>query len=296
MTSILLIGASGYVGAYLRDALRSDGRKVTTVDVRPDAIGGQPDFLTSHVDLTDEIVHEHDVVLFFAGCSSVAAAEAGPSLALRQNALELLGLASRLASQQRLIYASSASVYSHPLSVVGEAACEVSAENSKPARPANAYDASKAACDILMPLTGAKSTGLRMGTVSGFSVSLRPELVFNAMVSLASEQEAILVRNPNAWRSLLHLADLANIVRALVDSTVELPSLVNVGSINIRIGELARRLGRLFDVPVVELPDSATYSFALDTAIARSFAAPVDVSLEEHALQFVRDRDESRYG
>jgi hypothetical protein len=64
---------------------------------------------------------------------------------------------------------------------------------------------------------------------------------------------------------------------------------MNVASMNIRIGDLANRISSHFGVGIRELPDSPTYNFALDTTISRSFADPVDMSLEEHADEFTHE-------
>lgn len=288
MQRVLLIGAAGYVGSYLTGELAERTPwAIDTCDVRELANGEIPTYCIRHQDIPTSELGKYSTILFFAGVSSVPQATSDPSAALAENCVDLLGLVERLLPTQRLIYASSASVYSHPALVAGSHTIQLSSESAPLARPMNPYDASKSAFDMAVPLLGKATTGLRMGTVCGYSPRLRPELVFNSMVIDSSRRAQVSVRNGHAWRALLFLGDLLELVIALVATDGPLPTTLNAGSVNITIGHLANRLAQFFDASLRELPDTSTYSFALDFSVARSIAPVRDLSIEEQAELFI---------
>lgn len=283
MEKILLIGSSGYVGSYLSTVLPDAlDVELTTNDRRNLPTVLAPDLEGSHTDISTNNLQAFDAVLFFAGLSSVRQAQDDPSATLQANCLELLALASRLRPQQRLIYASSASVYSTRMSSVGASGFPLSSETSALPRPDNVYDASKSACDLSMTMLDRAVTGLRMGTVSGYSAGYRPELVFNAMVAKAKSGQPITLRNSGAWRAILHLEDLAACVSGLLQSELPAPPVLNVGSMNTTIGLLAERIASHLGVTVDEYPDVPTYNFALDFSLSRDYFTPAERTLEQH--------------
>lgn len=290
---VLVIGGGGYVGSFLTKYLQQKQREkkvelLDSCDIEKDipwvTITG------SYLDIKRERLSVYSHILFFAGCSSVRAAEENPKQALEQNCLQPLEFTKGLRKDQLFIYASSASVYSKTQMYVGHASQKASSEKTPLDHPQNPYDASKAAADYLfgMSITDCTCVGLRMGTVSGASPKMRSELVFNAMVSAANSSGELVLRNPNSWRTILYLDDLANLVWALMTTDSPTPSLVNAGSLTLTMGELATRISNHLGAKVRHLPDSRTYSFALDTDLQQSFAPVADISLEERIDQFLK--------
>lgn len=332
--NVLLIGSSGYIGSYLQDHVPWDimGWKLLTCDIRARDRGRElpnqetegtarglkkPDLLCRYQDISGSLLKSVDVILFFAGCSSVSAALDDPAGAIRENAIDLWRFAERL-SNQYLIYASSASVYdSRPARFRREEKANsnvlesgsggheskldgtpprvlISDENAALAAPTNAYDASKAAADYLLAFGLSNATGLRMGTLSGFSQQLRPELVFNSMCISAARTGRVRVSSPENYRSLLFLDDLMALVMSLLVGDFQAkgaPRLVNCGSYNLSIGELAQTICDQTGAEMVEEAGTSTYSFLLETGLMRSIMAessllPARVSLKERVEVF----------
>jgi nucleoside-diphosphate-sugar epimerase len=129
----------------------------------------------------------------------------------------------------------------------------------------NAYDISKFAFDYLAKNFLGNFYALRMGTLSGYSPNLRPELVFNAMNLAAVTTGRVHLRNSDSYRTLLFLSDLWALVRKLI-ITQQQPGVYNAGSLSFRMGELAHLIASSWNAQVVQEGDSDSYSFLLDTA------------------------------
>jgi nucleoside-diphosphate-sugar epimerase len=279
MKNILLIGSEGYVGAFLASRLlNEEGVALTELDLR----AGPRNVPLNYQDLFEaesiplDILRGQDIVLWFAGHSSVAAAVADPEGALQNNCLGVVKLRRLMRPDALLVYASSASVYSS--SIVRP---PWSLEDASIAPPANAYDASKYAVDYLMTSFFHNAIGLRMGTVSGRSPNMRRELVFNAMNIAAVNNSVVSIFNPGAWRSILFLDDLWGVVQAAVhlkpsyraDFAARKAFVMNVASSAYNIGDLGRLIAIVHDAKcrVGDSPSGSTYSFRMNTILMRDF-------------------------
>lgn len=289
---LLLVG-HGYVGSYLAQAADGEGHEVTVCDARPDALTNLTNLSNAisrrYQDLSEDEVGAADAILWFAGHSSVGQAERDPDGALANNCFDLLALARRKRPETRLIYASTASLYS-----VAHRADEGEPEPVREGRtllnPVNAYDCSKIAFDALATCYAENLTGVRMGTVCGWAPMLRPELVFNAMNVAAITTGRVKVANSHAWRSILFLDDLAALVAALLHAPDRVPRIVNAASMSLTIGQLARIVARHHGAEIDVGPDTPTYSFRMDTAVAHALAGPVrPLSLGERCAEFTQD-------
>lgn len=263
MKSILLVGGCGYIGSFLYGPLLQAGLKVTVCDTlaRGNSLGLGSVVQADYADLDAQFLSQFDAVLWFAGVSSVGASLMDPGGAMLNNCTHLYAFARRLQPHTRLIYASSASVYS----AAAEPPPEGSAEDSLVSIPqANAYDISKFAFDYLAMHSLRNVYGLRMGTLAGYSPNLRPELVFNAMNLSATTDGVVRVQNGHCWRTLLLLDDLSRLVLSLVQGD-HAPGIYNAGSVSLRIGDLARCVAATWGARVQDNGESATYSFRLNT-------------------------------
>jgi nucleoside-diphosphate-sugar epimerase len=113
---------------------------------------------------------------------------------------------------QRLIYASSASLYSG-----NESPDHVITEEVIGFQYQNAYDLSKYAFDKLISTLNIDFIGLRFGTVCGTSPRQRHELLLNSMVRSAVRTGTVQVSNPQARRSVLAMNDLVATIQALIE-------------------------------------------------------------------------------
>ena len=282
---ILLIG-HGYVGAYLRPLLIRAGLDVTVCDQSVERLAGVENAMRCrYQELTIADLADFSVILWFAGHSSVPMSIRDPDGALANNCLDLLHFARRKPLNARLIYASTASVYS----VVsdGQTAPPALDETETRLDPLNPYDCSKISIDALARCFANAITGLRLGTVCGASPQLRGELVFNAMNLAAMRDGYVQVSNRNSHRNLLFLDDLAHYVLKLIERNADLPPILNTGSINISIGALADSIAAFHGVPVIDKGNSTTYSFQMNCGkIQELCGSPPQMSIAERCALF----------
>jgi len=116
---ILLVG-HGYVGSYLLPVLARAGLDVSVCDQNVDRLRGVPNAMRCrYQELTITDLADFSVILWFAGHSSVPMSLGDPDGALANNCLDLLHFSRRKQLDARLIYASTASVYSVMMSENG---------------------------------------------------------------------------------------------------------------------------------------------------------------------------------
>lgn len=279
MSSVLLVGY-GYVGSYLVRALRRQGHLITLLDMAEYPETDGPYRKQTYQALTHRELEAFDAILWFAGHSSVPQSTLEPEGAIRNNTTDLFELMMKKPDRTKLIYASSASVYSGSMQGLR------SAEDQPIANSVNVYDASKIAFDAIAAHLGKNVTGLRMGTVSGWSPRIREELIFNAMNISALRAGKVKIANPQASRSILFLNDLSHFIGEVIGRPA-LPRIVNCGSYNTSIGSLGERIAKFHGAEIVYLPDSTTYSFRLDFELFESFLGQrPEITLEERCEAF----------
>jgi UDP-glucose 4-epimerase len=282
---VLLIGGSGYIGSFIELRLQARGYPVDICDLgwrgHP---RGAPALCCNYAALSRDQLRGYSTVLWFAGHSSVATSIADPLEALRNNCLDLAALCERLSEGTRLIYASTASLYS---TFDGTEPCWMSEEDLVLA-DGNAYDISKFCFDFIARTFFKNVIGLRLGTVCGWSPNLRPELVFNAMNLSAIQYRVVQLANASACRSLLFLDNLFGAVEACLHLN-EPPKIFNLASATVTVGELAHRIAAHYSVPVKLMPDRPTYSYRLDTTRARErLGLPGGCNIEARCAEFER--------
>jgi UDP-glucose 4-epimerase len=278
--NVLLIGATGYIGSALYGHLVDAGKKVIAVD---DGRRGNPgNILCWHVgygDLHPEWIEQTDVIVLLAGHSSVGACADDPRGAFQNNVVAFERLLN-LIDGQRLIYASSSSVYS---GFGAEGASE------SPPVGGNIYDLTKLTIDGLATLSGKDCYGLRFGTVNGPSANTRWDLMLNKMVKSARDDGHITVANPEVHRPILAIKDLCRAVLAIIDGEPA-PGIYNLCSFNATVLEMATRASEFMGVPYVTAPPSLTYDFAIRTS---KFYSQYGVHLDQGIDDILRDLEEA---
>jgi nucleoside-diphosphate-sugar epimerase len=264
---ILLIGACGYIGTYLYKKLYMEGVSPNVCDqlIRGNKlqININP---SNYEDLDEHYLNNHDVVIWFAGHSSVPQSIKDPQGALENNCINLYSLGKKLKNSTKLIYASSASLYSKNDGFITPAK-----ESDLVKIPyQNAYDVSKFSFDYIAENFLSNYYGLRMGTVSGYSNNLRPELLFNSMSISAYKSKKVYLKNNASYRTILFLEDLWLFIKQILLNDVPC-GFYNLGSISGTIGEFAQNISSAWDAEVVDQGDSETYSFLLDTSLMNQY-------------------------
>lgn len=282
---ILLVGGCGYIGSYLYQQLQRDGFDVTVCDLlkRGNPLGLDV-IQCDYAELREDFLAAFDAVLWFGGHSSVGESMKDPDGAVANNCLNLFSFAKRLRPTTKLIYASSGSLYSTKSTIVAGAS-----ENSLASIPSqNAYDISKFAFDYLAQTFLGNFFALRLGTLCGYSPNLRGELVFNAMNLSAVNTGKVHLKNSDACRTILFLADLWALVRKLL-VTQQNPGIYNAGSLSFKMGELAQVIASTWDAQVLYEGDSETYSFMLDTTKMRAICGDAlsTAGLQQRCREFM---------
>ena len=259
---ILLVGASGYVGARLAHDIQGLGHTLKGCDTTAPS---DPDIFAAfhrgtYQTLPTAFFEGTDAVLWFAGHSTVKKAHEDPWGCFTNNVDGLLQLA-RTAHERRipLIYASSASLYSSANDTFMLTATE---ERSNP------YDASKLAFDIMLNALGYRAVGLRMATVAGWSPVMRWDTVFNSMNRSSKTQGNVNVTNPSNFRGLLYIDDLSTCVVSLLGTITDGsflagPQQIPLSSWSGSIGTMASEIAAFWGVPVNFGADEGTYSFVV---------------------------------
>jgi nucleoside-diphosphate-sugar epimerase len=261
---VLLIGGCGYIGSYLYQRLLEQGVDVSVCDLE---LRGNPLNVpvleSDYRNLSPNQLILYDAVLWFAGHSSVAKSINDPEGALDNNCLSLFKFVQLLNKKTKFVYASTASLYSSEKKY--PAAADEDSLKTIPMN--NPYDSSKFVFDYLISTFSKNKNffGLRMGTVSGYSPNMRPELVFNAMSIAAYENGIVALQNGDSWRTILFLDDLWTLVRTILIKPVD-PGFVNAGSLSMTIRALANEISSEWDAAIENKGDSRTYSFKIDLA------------------------------
>lgn len=272
---ILIIGSRGYLGSALNLFLLSDGYDVTSWDL----IEGK--------DYAGEDVSGYDVIVLLAGHSSVLSCRNNLRSAWRNNVDNFVGLLARISPVQKLIYASSGSVYG----MVGRDCLESDSLFS----PVDVYDLTKQTIDNVSSIhidAGYQIAGLRLGTVNGPSLNLRVDLMLNKMVASSLDENVVRVTNQNAWRSVLSISDFCRAIRKIIDGFV--PGIFNLSSFDGRVIDFACVVSNIVGSNIKIMDDVPNvYDFTLNTD---KFCDAYDFEFESTVEDVVKNLKESFFG
>lgn len=264
---VLITGGRGYIGSRLAPYLRDRGHAVDTIDT---CVYGQEDGLcnnkVSFSWIPEWELTSYEAIIHLAGHSSVAACDIDPRGSFQNNCLDFFHLVRKMRTNQKLIYASSASVYGN------DRTDKIFKETDKLSDPIKPYDWQKATIDQYMKDVVQEWYGLRFGTVCGYSPVPRNELLLNSMVRAGVTKNRVTVTDSKANRSILGLNDLCRAVLAIIENPKkwqgELDNIFNLASFSTDMHTagkaVADHLSANFDSFKAEGPNA--YSFMLDTS------------------------------
>lgn len=257
--SMLIIGGEGYIGSYL--TLKFDGAY---------NFGNRN---TDYNTLTKDEIQRFEYIVLLAGHSSVQSCD-GPLISpWLNNVVNFKWLINNTLPEQKIIYASSSSVY-------GNKHTGVSEEDNISLDYINNYDLTKSTLDLyaLQQINfGRQIIGLRFGTVNGGSPVIRRDLMINSMVYSALEKNQILVTNKHVRRPILYLNDLYRAVLAITSSKFK-PGLYNLASFNSTVSEISKQVSLQTGVQVTDQGDrEGVYDFAIST---KKFIKAYDFNFE----------------
>lgn len=232
---IAIIGSCGYVGSMLYDDLKSI-HEVECFDIA-DSLVYPPHH---QVKASDIDVKGFDTILYFAGVSRKADCERMDYPTLYDTIVnELVKLVEKLDDRQVCIYASTGSLY-YNQNIVSETDLIDEKKLQK-------YETTMLAREKAVTALGKRTIGLRMGTVTGQTANIRPELIYNGLYYSAFSFKEISIQNPMAWRSILWYRDLIGAISCILKSsdTIVGPDIFNIGSFNAMIGDIGRTVAEM---------------------------------------------------
>ena len=270
---ILVIGGKGYIGTHFIDYLHSVYKDtITVVSVDSNNYSGNNAvteynnvyyICAKYQDLPKSFYEEFTDIILLAGQGSVSNSKNVLNV-IDNNVRNFAWLLEQLNDNQKLIYASSSSVYGRTNNK------EVDEEFTKTSgyEPYNYYDWSKQTIDQLAELSGKQYYSLRFGTVNGFSRNLRNDVMINSMTFNAKKNGKIFVSNHDVNRPILGVDDLCRAIYTIVENGhKELSGIYNLNSFNATVGEIANTVSRLTNVPCENLDTNNTpiVNFKLQT-------------------------------
>lgn len=254
--NILLLGGSGYIGSKFYNTYQGK-YKIRSIDLQL----FQKDNLSEAINYNTISIDGYDVIICFAGHSSVQMCEYSPERSWINNVEYFRNLCAKLDKAQKLIYMSSASVYGNSDNICSE-------NYDMNINPIQNYDLQKIVCDIIANkyiANGKNIIGLRLGTVNGASPNTRQELMLNSMVKNSIENNCIKIKNLQMKRSILGINDLMRAIEKIIDNECD-SGQYNLASFTMTVEQLANCVSNICGSSVIQEPsDTVFYSFEIST-------------------------------
>lgn len=245
--SVLIIGGQGYIGSYLTKHLSGSV-----------AIGSR---LLDYHKLDSSFYKKFEYIILLAGHSSVQMC-IGPLVSpWLNNVSNFKDLLQKTTPEQKIIYASSSSVY-------GDKNTKIGTEDDLNLDFINHYDLTKSTLDLfaLQQISqGRQLIGLRFGTVNGGSPVIRRDLMINSMTYNALRDKKIYVTNKHAHRPLLFIHDLYRAVNSILSKPFT-SGIYNLASFNTTVHTISQEVSRQTGVEIIDKNNiPGVYNFAISS-------------------------------
>ncbi len=248
MTTVLVTGGAGYVGAVLVPKLLRRGYRVKVLDLflfGEHVLGdcaATPALECVRGDIRDQtllrqVLPGTDAVIHLACISNDPSFELNPQLSksINYDAFQPLVEISRQNGVQRFIYASTSSVYG--------ASDRTDVTEDHPLVPLTDYNKYKGLCEpVLLRYQSPEFTTvvIRPATTCGYSPRLRLDLTVNILTNLAVNKRKITIFGGWQKRPNIHIEDITDLYADLLELPPELIAgkIFNAGYENHTIAEL----------------------------------------------------------
>ncbi len=288
MKKILIIGGAGYIGNSVYVHLKSLNKyKISILDIG--WFGNYTDVFVGNFDYNKtEDFSEYDVVILLAGMSSVAMSK-NLTDTFKNNVRNFVNLLSKLQEGQKLIYASSSSVY-------GNTNISIHHEDEIEYRAGNAYDTSKHEIDLLAGLSDIEYYSMRLGTVNGPSPQFRRDVMLNKMYYDARKEGIIRISHGQIRRPVIGTSDLNRAVVTMIEKgDYKKRGIYNLASTNTIIENFALQASIYLDAKLEILSDiGKPYDFAISTD---KFKETFNFQFQENIqsiLKSIKEADEAK--
>jgi nucleoside-diphosphate-sugar epimerase/2-polyprenyl-3-methyl-5-hydroxy-6-metoxy-1,4-benzoquinol methylase len=253
---LLVIGGCGYIGTQFIDYAKEIYKNIQIVVVDSENYSNYVDkrqdvhyVYAKFQELPSSFYKEFTDIVLLGGQGSVSNSK-NVLTVIDNNVRNFAWFLEILTPDQKLIYASSSSVYGRTNNK------EVDEEFSKTSgyEPYNYYDWSKQTIDQLAELSGKHYYSLRFGTVNGFSRNLRNDVMINSMTFNSKKNGKIFVSNHSVNRPILGIDDLSRAILAIVNKgKKELSGVYNLNSFNATVYEIASKISSMCNVPCEDM-------------------------------------------
>jgi UDP-glucose 4-epimerase len=294
MDKILLIGGNGYIGSKLYPHLNSLDYEVDVVDTCWFDECTENTIVKDYRDLSEKFLSNYGIIILLAGHSSVKMSEGDLTSCFSNNVTNFINLLSNINNSQKLIYASSSSVY-------GSVGGKTVTENYYGFKPYNEYDISKHVIDLYAEKSDVEFYGLRFGTVNGHAPVTRNDVMINAMTSNALEGGEIRLYIKNIMRPILGINDLCRAIERIIECKEDKRGLYNIASFNKTAEQIAYEVSDVLGVKVVEYETDPTqitntknqtkcYDFSISTRkFCREFKFKFQETVESITLSILNN-------
>jgi len=256
MKDTLVIGSNGYIGSAVYSRLQdiADGLDIHNGN--------------NYNKLTKTELQKYKNIILLAANSSVGSCTGHPKHSLKNNVLNFINLLNKLNKKQKLIYASSGSIY-------GNTEGNIVSEIYTKFQTVSYYDLTKYTSDCYAALSKVEYYGLRFGTVNGKipeSNIIRDDLIINAMTKNAILHKKITSINPEVNRGILGLNDLCESIKSIIESDTDNRGIYNLASFNSDVGTISNYIKDRFECEVDTKKDAKKkmYDFKLNTCKFKS--------------------------
>lgn len=238
MKKVVIIGGCGYIGSKLFTYLLEKKYHVDTVDLE---WFGNPinkrNIKLDYKDLSKKFLDKYNVVILFAGHSTVGMCEKDVVGSIKNNIENFVTLIKKL-KKQKLIYASTYRLYatSH---------VKLAKETENTGSPLTMYDLTKKTIDYYAALSDIEFYGLRMATVNGYSPNLRSNQIINKFYVDAKSKKKITIYDQEANFSILGLEDLCRVIEKIILGS-DRRGIYNIGSFDCNINLIIKELSKIF--------------------------------------------------